>query len=133
MRSILPCTSTTKPGLILHYHPYTKVYKDDKMDKHIKDIPDFTFLPNSKCPFYNLPTGRSSNYTDQTFATIKSLSTCNKFDIKHWKQTLYDTFGDKQNVYQTSRALRDKVKSQIQSISIIKNNNNTSKYVQNPK
>ena len=80
------------------------------MDKAIKDKSDFTFLPKNVCPFYSLSTGRSSCYGDQLFATLKSLSSCNGFDIKNWKQTLYDTFGGDQNEYQTSMKLRDNVK-----------------------
>ena len=65
------------------------------MDKAIKDKSDFTFLADNICPFYSLPTGRSSCYGEQSFATLKSLSSCHGFDIKNWKQTLYDTFGEK--------------------------------------
>ena len=91
--------------------PLHWVYKDDAMDKAIKDKADFTFLAQNVCPFYSLPTGRSSCYGDQLYATLRSLSACQGLDIKHWKQTLYDTFGGEQNIYQTSRKLRDNVKS----------------------
>ena len=79
------------------------------MDQAIKDKSDFTFLADNICPFYSLPTGRSSCYGEQSLATLKSLSLCKGFDIQNWRQTLYDTFGGQENVYQASLKLRNKV------------------------
>merc|ERR1719474_486253 len=68
---------------------------------------DFAFLQKQYNPFYRLPTGKNSNYSDQLFVTLSSIAETGKFDMDHWKKSLYEAFGAEDNEYQTSRKLRE--------------------------
>ena len=93
--------------------PLHWVYKQADLQSYIVDkdknkIEDFAFLAESKCPFYELPTGSSSCYGDEFIVSLKAVeSNENKFDIKKYKETAYATFGGETNRYQTARKERD--------------------------
>jgi ADP-ribosylglycohydrolase. len=44
--------------------PLHWIYKQDILDEHLKTIDTPEFSPESKCPFYTLPLGQTSNYND---------------------------------------------------------------------
>ena len=77
---------------------------------------DFAFMQRNRNPYYKLPTGRNSNYSDQLYVTLQSLYENKGFDAAQWKKALYTAFGGKENIYQTSRKLRDEVLTGIYCI-----------------
>jgi len=62
--------------------PLHWVYDLADLNKFIKDTPNEPeFLPQSKSPFYSLPTGENSCYWDQAMAVMTSLRNCQKFEF----------------------------------------------------
>ena len=94
------------------------MYNDQGMDEAIRqtwndkgtsELADLGFWPQGGNPFYKLPMGRNSNYSDQLYVTLQSLYDNKCFDDAQWKKALYTAFGGEDNIYQTSRKLRNEV------------------------
>ncbi|XP_021359058.1 crystallin J1A-like [Mizuhopecten yessoensis] len=76
--------------------PVHWIYDVGKMKKVVEDCQQKPeFLPESRCPFYSLPTGRYSSYGDQTFVLLKSMVENKGLNTDHYKKSLYERFGPK--------------------------------------
>ncbi|XP_060071839.1 crystallin J1A-like [Ylistrum balloti] len=76
--------------------PVHWIYDKEKMNKVLEDCQQKPeFLPESRCPFYSLPTGRYSSYGDQTFVLLKSMVENKGLNTEHYKKSLYECFGPK--------------------------------------
>lgn len=76
--------------------PVHWIYDGEKMKKVLEDCKQQPeFLPESRCPFYRLPTGNNSSYGDQTFILLKSMAENKGLNTDHYKKALYDGFGPK--------------------------------------
>ncbi|XP_033743115.1 crystallin J1A-like isoform X2 [Pecten maximus] len=76
--------------------PVHWIYDVEKMKKVIEDCQQQPeFLPESRCPFYTLPTGRYSSYGDQTFVLLNSMVENKGLNTDHYKKSLYERFGPK--------------------------------------
>ena len=64
--------------------PLHWVYDLSDLNRYIQSNPaQPEFWPESKSPFYSLPTGESSCYWDQAMAVMTSLSNCNAFNFEN--------------------------------------------------
>ena len=64
--------------------PLHWVYDLSDLNKYIRSNPDHPeFWPESKSPFYSLPTGENSCYWDQAMAVMTSLKNCKEFDFEN--------------------------------------------------
>lgn len=64
--------------------PLHWVYDLGDLNKYIRSNPDHPeFWPESRSPFYSLPTGENSCYWDQAMAVMTSLKNCKEFDFEN--------------------------------------------------
>lgn len=75
--------------------PLHWIYNYEKLDGIIKGLESYAFLPESHCPFYDIPTGNNSCYADEGFALLKSISDSKSFNVDSYKNTLEIVFGEK--------------------------------------
>ena len=86
--------------------PLAWIYKDSKMTEIVGDK-NPEFWPESRCPFFTLPTGSISCYTDEMLTTLETLA---KNDISKVKAAVQIKFGSPNSPYQISLSKRaDKV------------------------
>lgn len=92
--------------------PLHWLYDADKVREHAAadNGGDVAFLPESRSPFYSVPTGQHSPYGDTTLAMVRSLSrTGGKFSRSDFIASLVETFGEG-TPYATSLAAREAYK-----------------------
>lgn len=74
--------------------PLHWVYDLADLNKYIKNDPQHPeFLPQSRSPFYTLPTGENSCYWDQAAAVMTSLNNCREFKFEDVCKEFVKQFG----------------------------------------
>jgi len=90
--------------------PLEWIYKGDTMKEIVGDK-NPEFWPESKCPFFTVPTGSLSCYGDELATTLSSLAaTDGNLDVVDVEDKIIKTFGAEDSPYQKALAKRaDKV------------------------
>ena len=67
---------------------------------------DPEFWPESHCPFFSLPTGSSSCYSDEMTATLATLASDGTVNLHNLSSSIQTVFGAEQSPYQVALAKR---------------------------
>jgi len=86
--------------------PLEWIYQDDKMKEIVGDS-NPEFWPESKCPFFTVPTGKISCYTDELISTLETLANSDgNLDISLLTSAIQTKFGSPDSPYQVALAKR---------------------------
>jgi len=86
--------------------PLEWIYKDEDMQDIVGSNPP-EFWPSSHCPFYTLPTGSLSCYSDELVTSLSSLAASKAvLDLAALTKAIQHKFGDPDSPYQISLAKR---------------------------
>jgi len=86
--------------------PLEWIYKDTDMQDIVGDK-NPEFWPESKCPFYTVPTGSLSCYGDELVTGLESLADKDgNFDLVHLQKSIVNKFGAPDSPYQIALAKR---------------------------
>jgi len=92
--------------------PLQWIYDDKKMKDVVGDkSPEF--WPESNCPFFSLPTGSSSCYTDEMSTTLACMASDGNINTSNISKAIQTNFGASDSPYQIALAKRPEKKYPI--------------------
>lgn len=92
--------------------PLQWIYDDKKMKEVVGDK-EPEFWPESHCPFFSLPTGSSSCYSDEMSSTLATMASDGGVNLGNLASSIQSVFGADQSPYQIALAKRAEKKYPI--------------------